>query len=127
MWSGKNQAFWLSPKGIRESRLRNVCTAIWIAIICVMGFICLGLSAAHGSEMPSKIGNVVKIREGLFEGFEGTVEAIDRERRTAWVLIEIFGRTTPVEIDLQPSVPSTKEKPCCPKIVSTKTSPLGWM
>ncbi|MEQ9407911.1 MAG: transcription termination/antitermination protein NusG [Fuerstiella sp.] len=44
-------------------------------------------------------GDVVKIREGTFEAFEGTIEAIDEHNGKVSVLIEIFGRSTPVELD----------------------------
>ena len=44
-------------------------------------------------------GDVVKIREGTFESFEGTIEAIDDHNGKVSVLIEIFGRSTPVELD----------------------------
>lgn len=44
-------------------------------------------------------GDVVKIREGTFENFEGTVEGIDEHSGKISVLIEIFGRSTPVELD----------------------------
>ena len=44
-------------------------------------------------------GDVVKIREGTFENFEGTIEAVDEHNGKISVLIEIFGRSTPVELD----------------------------
>ena len=37
--------------------------------------------------------------EGTFEAFEGTIEAIDNHNGKVSVLIEIFGRSTPVELD----------------------------
>jgi transcriptional antiterminator NusG len=44
-------------------------------------------------------GDIVKIREGTFENFEVTVEGIDEHNGKVSVLIEIFGRSTPVELD----------------------------
>jgi transcriptional antiterminator NusG len=44
-------------------------------------------------------GDRVKIREGTFENFEGSVEGIDEHNGKISVLIEIFGRSTPVELD----------------------------
>ena len=44
-------------------------------------------------------GEAVKIKEGAFESFEGTIEAIDEEHGKVSVLIEIFGRSTPVELE----------------------------
>lgn len=44
-------------------------------------------------------GNTVKIKEGTFESFEGTVDSVDEATGRVIVLIEIFGRSTPVELD----------------------------
>ena len=44
-------------------------------------------------------GDIVKIREGAFENFEGTVEAIDAERGIVQVIVTIFGRSTPLDIE----------------------------
>ena len=44
-------------------------------------------------------GEVVKINEGGFESFEGTVETIDEASGKISVLVEIFGRSTPVELE----------------------------
>jgi transcriptional antiterminator NusG len=44
-------------------------------------------------------GDLVKVVEGVFKGFEGKVDEIDRERGKVKVLINIFGRETPVELD----------------------------
>ena len=44
-------------------------------------------------------GDVVKIKEGAFEGFEGTIDVIDESNGKVTVLIEIFGRSTQVELD----------------------------
>ena len=45
------------------------------------------------------VGETVKITEGPFESFEGTVEAIDEEHGRITVLVEIFGQSTPVELE----------------------------
>lgn len=44
-------------------------------------------------------GDIVKIKEGTFESFEGTIEEIDESSGKISVLIEIFNRTTPVELE----------------------------
>lgn len=41
----------------------------------------------------------VRIRGGSFDGFEGEVSDIDRERGKLKVLVDMFGRETPVDID----------------------------
>lgn len=49
--------------------------------------------------MQYKKGDRVKIREGSFENFEGEVESIDEQKQTVTVLITIFGRSTPVDVE----------------------------
>ena len=44
-------------------------------------------------------GDVVKIREGAFENFEGVVDSIDAERGVVRVIVSIFGRSTPLDIE----------------------------
>ncbi|MBU2052129.1 transcription termination/antitermination protein NusG [Patescibacteria group bacterium] len=45
------------------------------------------------------LGEAVKIIEGPFADFLGSVESIDIERGKVKVLVSIFGRETPVELD----------------------------
>ena len=45
------------------------------------------------------VGDRVKINEGTFENFEGEVEAIDQTSGHVTVMINIFGRSTPVELE----------------------------
>ena len=44
-------------------------------------------------------GDLVKIVDGPFKGFEGKVSEIDKERGKIKVLVNMFGRDTPVELD----------------------------
>ena len=44
-------------------------------------------------------GDRVKINEGTFENFEGEVESIDETNGRVTVMINIFGRSTPVELE----------------------------
>jgi transcriptional antiterminator NusG len=46
-----------------------------------------------------KIGEHVRITEGTFENFEGDVDGIDETNGRVTVMINIFGRTTPVEME----------------------------
>ncbi len=46
-----------------------------------------------------KKGDPVKIVDGPFKNFDGKVEAIDDEKGKVKVLVNIFGRETPVELD----------------------------
>lgn len=46
-----------------------------------------------------KIGDIVKITDGPFKDFDGKVSEIDEERGKVKVLVNMFGRDTPVELD----------------------------
>jgi len=46
-----------------------------------------------------KIGDLVKITDGPFKDFDGKVSEIDEERGKVKVLVNMFGRDTPVELD----------------------------
>jgi len=45
------------------------------------------------------VGTPVKITDGPFKGFEGKVNEIDESRGKIKVLVSMFGRETPVELD----------------------------
>ena len=47
-----------------------------------------------------QVGDSVKITEGALESFLGIVEEIDLERSKVRVMVEMFGRETPVELEL---------------------------
>lgn len=47
-----------------------------------------------------KLGDSVKIISGPLDGFVGTVEEIDGEKKKLIVLVSMFGRETPVELEL---------------------------
>ena len=44
-------------------------------------------------------GDQVKINEGTFENFEGDIDTIDEMNGRVTVMINIFGRSTPVELE----------------------------
>jgi transcription termination/antitermination protein NusG len=46
-----------------------------------------------------KVGDTVKVISGPFESFIGVIEEINIEKTTLKVLISMFGRETPVELD----------------------------
>ena len=46
-----------------------------------------------------KLGDRVKVKEGTFESFEGEVNSIDEQSGRVTVMINIFGRSTPVELE----------------------------
>ena len=44
-------------------------------------------------------GETVRIIDGPFNNFTGVVEEINMDRNTLKVMVTIFGRSTPVELD----------------------------
>jgi transcriptional antiterminator NusG len=44
-------------------------------------------------------GDTVRINEGPFTGFNGIVDEVNMEKNTLKVMVTIFGRATPVELD----------------------------
>lgn len=50
-------------------------------------------------EIPFGVDDKVKIIDGPFKEFQGTITEINEEKRKLKVLVSIFGRETPVEVD----------------------------
>jgi len=48
--------------------------------------------------IPYVIGETVKVIDGPFNGFDGTIEKINEEKRKLEVMVKIFGRKTPLEL-----------------------------
>ena len=48
--------------------------------------------------IPFTIGETIKVVDGPFNGFNGTVEKINEEKRKLEVMVKIFGRKTPLEL-----------------------------
>lgn len=45
------------------------------------------------------VGETVKVMDGPFNGFTGTVEEVFEERKKLNVMVKIFGRNTPIELN----------------------------
>ena len=50
-------------------------------------------------DVPFQAGDPVKVSDGPFQDFSGTVSEVNMERKKVKVMVSIFGRPTPVELD----------------------------
>ena len=57
----------------------------------------LELSKEHVA-IPFTIGESIKVIDGPFNGFTGTIEHVNEEKRKLQVMVKIFGRKTPLEL-----------------------------
>jgi len=48
--------------------------------------------------IPYTVGETVKVVDGPFNGFNGSVEKVNEEKRKLEVMVKIFGRKTPLEL-----------------------------
>lgn len=53
---------------------------------------------AESIAIPFLVGDPVKVIDGPFNGFNGSVESINEEKRKLEVMVKIFGRKTPLEL-----------------------------
>lgn len=59
----------------------------------------LGLEAIDFEDLDIKVGDNVRVISGALENFDGVIESISAERQKVKVVISMFGRDTPVELD----------------------------
>ena len=53
----------------------------------------------EGVNIPYVVGESVKVIDGPFNGFNAVIEAINEEKRKLQVMVKIFGRKTPLELN----------------------------
>jgi len=58
----------------------------------------LAVEADANIAIPFTKGETVKVIDGPFNGFDGTIEKIFEEKRKLEVMVKIFGRKTPLEL-----------------------------
>jgi len=58
----------------------------------------LAVQADANVAIPFTKGETVKVIDGPFNGFDGTIENINEEKRKLEVMVKIFGRKTPLEL-----------------------------
>lgn len=51
-------------------------------------------------QIPYNVGDVVRVKEGTFAGMSGDVEEINEAKGLVRVIITVFGRQTPVELEV---------------------------
>ncbi|AWM14296.1 transcription termination/antitermination protein NusG [Flavobacterium sp. NRK F10] len=54
---------------------------------------------ADNVAIPYAVGETVKVIDGPFNGFNGTIEKVNEEKRKLEVMVKIFGRKTPLELN----------------------------
>ena len=67
-------------------------------IISTLGFIYSGTVFADGFSFNNPDGMNIKVIDGPFNGFNGSIEKVNEEKRKLEVMVKIFGRKTPLEL-----------------------------
>jgi len=65
----------------------------------MLGQVAQSESAEPSLKIDFKKGDSVKIKEGPFENFDGVIDEVDSAKGRVKVIVTIFGRPTPVELE----------------------------
>ena len=68
-------------------------------VMRIMGKMDEAREAGEQPEIPFMIGDAIKIVDGPFNNFIGTVEEVYPDKMKVKVMVSIFGRKTPLELD----------------------------
>ncbi len=83
----------------KEESQRLIATPIREAEVArILGRVDLMSEGEEENEIPFVVGETVKVTDGPFSSFSGTIESIDEERKKLTVSVKIFGRKTPMEL-----------------------------
>lgn len=77
----------LKPQPLKDDEVKRILTAVETE------------KGTVSSEIPFKRGEAIKVAEGPFTDFTGVVEELYHSRGKLKVMVTIFGRATPVELD----------------------------
>jgi|TARA_B110000858_G_scaffold197124_1_gene257700 transcriptional antiterminator NusG len=64
----------------------------------ILGVVDEMADAEEEINIPYKAGELVKVTDGPFNGFHGSIEEVNEEKKKLKVMVKIFGRKTPVEL-----------------------------
>lgn len=54
---------------------------------------------SEAAVVPYYVGEAVKVTDGPFNGFTGEIEEVNEERKKLKVMVKVFGRKTPLELN----------------------------
>ena len=66
----------------------------------ILGHVNYNQEMGQSVDIPFKEGDLIKVIDGPFKDFDGTVEEVYPDKLKLRVLVSIFGRKTPVEVDV---------------------------